>query len=410
VITIQTAMLVALGFLLAALLALALAPAFRRRTERLTMERMRQSMPMTEAEINADKDRLRAQFAIRVHKLEHEIEKFRLAAARQHVELNRRDAAIASLESDVQRLNSEHQEDANARRVLEHTISDRLPKLEQRLAEARKLIQQRDREMLSLSSEATRSIRTLDEAMQANAQQRAEIDRLMAAAATRPLGRHGEMGIERAGSAAETTGAERQISALREKVEDQATEITRLKAALSAYEPDQSEARGGRTAASKARLYALQAEVASQTETIRRLRIEIAAGNERLARQAAGHVQEMRRLGALPMQAQPRRGGQMPAKRSLAERIGQVNRPAPVQVGSHKKQAGSNGPAAGAATDAADGGGKVTEFLKALSEPEATDTAAAPQASAEAMLTGSDQEAAKPKPRLMDRLTGLAKG
>src|SRR3954451_10822282 len=111
-------MLVTLGFLLATLLALALAPAFRRRIERLTIERLRASMPLTEAEIKADKDRLRAQFAIRVHKLEQEIEKFRMAAARQLVDINRRDATIAALESEAQRLRAEHEENLNARRVL----------------------------------------------------------------------------------------------------------------------------------------------------------------------------------------------------------------------------------------------------------------------------------------------------
>ena len=68
-ITIEMVMLAALGFLTAALLALFIAPLYRRRVARLTTEMMKRSMPLTEAEIRADKDRLRAEFAIRIHKL-----------------------------------------------------------------------------------------------------------------------------------------------------------------------------------------------------------------------------------------------------------------------------------------------------------------------------------------------------
>ena len=85
-------MLAAFGFLTAALLALFIAPLYRRRVARLTTEMLKRSMPLTEAEIRADKDRLRAEAAIRIHKLETKVEEAAEASARQMVELNRRDA------------------------------------------------------------------------------------------------------------------------------------------------------------------------------------------------------------------------------------------------------------------------------------------------------------------------------
>ena len=100
-ITIEMVMLAALGFLTAALLALFIAPLYRRRVARLTTEMLKRSMPLTEAEIRADKDRLRAEAAIRIHKLETKVEEAAEASARQMVELNRRDATISELEGEV---------------------------------------------------------------------------------------------------------------------------------------------------------------------------------------------------------------------------------------------------------------------------------------------------------------------
>src|SRR5690606_1473176 len=89
VITIESTMLVALGFLLATLIAVLLAPAYRARAMRLTYKHMRRVMPLTESELLLDRDRLRAHYAVRIHELETKLEKLRLAAARQQVEVNR---------------------------------------------------------------------------------------------------------------------------------------------------------------------------------------------------------------------------------------------------------------------------------------------------------------------------------
>src|SRR5262245_49542726 len=136
-------MLVTLGFLLAALLTVFLSPLYRRRVSRLTTEAIKRSMPLTEAEIRADKDQLRAEYAIRIHKLEMKVEEAAEVSARQMVELNRRDAVISGLETEVSHQRTVLEEHENARRVLEQTIMDRLPKVEHRLAEARKLLFQR---------------------------------------------------------------------------------------------------------------------------------------------------------------------------------------------------------------------------------------------------------------------------
>ena len=57
---IDIGMYVALGFLLASLLALMVAPAFWRRAVRLTKRRVEMTMPMSASDIQADKDKLLA--------------------------------------------------------------------------------------------------------------------------------------------------------------------------------------------------------------------------------------------------------------------------------------------------------------------------------------------------------------
>lgn len=184
-ITVYAAMHVILGFLLAAFLLLLLQPAYRRRIERFATETVKRTLPLTEAEITADKDRLRAAFALDVHKLETKLEDAGLTAARQSVEINRREAKIHDLEQAIATQKMSVEEHENARRVLEQAILDRLPKVEQRLAEARKLLVQRDREIMLLTDTGAKQAEALEEATQINTQQRSELSRVRAALDTR---------------------------------------------------------------------------------------------------------------------------------------------------------------------------------------------------------------------------------
>lgn len=371
-------MLVSLGFLLAALMGFIVAPAYWNRAVRLTTQRIRRTLPLTEAEIRAEQDRLRAQNAIRVHQLESSMDRVQRSAARQTIEINRRDATIGSLERDTQQLTTKLEASENARRVLEQTIMDRVPRVEERLSEARKLLFQRDREMAALQADTSKTFRALDEAMQINQQQRLELDRMKSSVAARG-GRLG-MGGNRAAAHESDTALRSELEALRTRVRDQASlignlqelvaeggkaklrpeakageaeqstseqvknldsglanvqgimksleettpeavsanaaamqqlrednkqlsdEVEKLKAALNVYEEPEANS-GSRTLrdsriALKARVASLEKETNTQNETIRKLRAELAAANDRSARQAAHHMNEMRRLGA----------------------------------------------------------------------------------------------------------------
>lgn len=82
-------MLFSLGFLAAVLIALMIAPALWRRAVRLTRERIEASTPLTMNEIQADKDRLRAEFAMSTRRLEMSIQSFRDKAAAQIIEIGK---------------------------------------------------------------------------------------------------------------------------------------------------------------------------------------------------------------------------------------------------------------------------------------------------------------------------------
>ena len=82
-------MLLAAGFLAASLLALILAPLQWYRAVRLTEQRVRASTPLSMAEIQADKDRLRAEFALQRRRLENALEKLKEENALRRVEIAR---------------------------------------------------------------------------------------------------------------------------------------------------------------------------------------------------------------------------------------------------------------------------------------------------------------------------------
>lgn len=91
-------MIFALGFLVAGLAALAFAPAFWRRANRLTRRRLEMQMPLSVQEILAERDQLRAEFAVERCRLDQRADQLNDRHAGDLVELGRRTAQISRLE------------------------------------------------------------------------------------------------------------------------------------------------------------------------------------------------------------------------------------------------------------------------------------------------------------------------
>jgi hypothetical protein len=131
---------VALGFLAASLLALLLVPALWNRAVRLTSKKLESTMPMSVADIQADKDQLRAEYAIKLRRVEMALDKAKEKAIREQVEANKRRVKIAEINAELAASKATMEEHVNANRVLEQTIKKRLPDLDGRLKAAKDVI------------------------------------------------------------------------------------------------------------------------------------------------------------------------------------------------------------------------------------------------------------------------------
>jgi hypothetical protein len=94
---IQAVMYFGIGFLFASLIGIAVIPLVHARAVRLTLKRVENSIPQSMAEIQADKDLLRAEFAMQARRLEIDVEQLKDKAANQFAELGRKTDVINRL-------------------------------------------------------------------------------------------------------------------------------------------------------------------------------------------------------------------------------------------------------------------------------------------------------------------------
>jgi chromosome segregation ATPase len=98
---IEPVMYFAIGFLVAALLGLLFVPLVHNRAVRLTMRRVEAATPLSIAEIRADKDQLRAEFAMSTRRLELSVEQMKARTTNQLTELSKKTEAINQLKREL---------------------------------------------------------------------------------------------------------------------------------------------------------------------------------------------------------------------------------------------------------------------------------------------------------------------
>jgi chromosome segregation ATPase len=111
---IEEAMIFALGFLVAGLMALAFAPVFWRRALRLSRRRLEAQVPLSVAEILADRDHLRAAFAVEQRRLEMRTDAVVQAHAADRSTLSRHVAELVKLQQIVEAQREEIRAQAGA--------------------------------------------------------------------------------------------------------------------------------------------------------------------------------------------------------------------------------------------------------------------------------------------------------
>ena len=144
---IEPIMYIAIGFLVACMLIIGIIPLVHARAVRLTVKRLEAATPMSMAEIQADKDQLRAEFAMSTRRLEMSVEQMKAkttsqlaeigkkseAIGRLKMELGEKTAALFSLEAKEKQLT----EDLTDVRLQLDTKTSALQEAERRLAETR---------------------------------------------------------------------------------------------------------------------------------------------------------------------------------------------------------------------------------------------------------------------------------
>jgi chromosome segregation ATPase len=140
---IENIMYFVLGLLVAGLVALIIMPAVWRRAVRLTKKRIEAATPMTMAEFRADKDQLRAEFALSTRRLEMNVEALRRRLADQLRDINRKKNELGGIKGErdnhLQIVRELEEREAEARR--------RVLELEKEGADLAQKLRMRDREL-----------------------------------------------------------------------------------------------------------------------------------------------------------------------------------------------------------------------------------------------------------------------
>lgn len=146
----------ALGFLSAGLIALMVSPAVWNRAVTLTRKHIEASAPLTLNEIQADKDQLRAEFAMSTRRLEMSVEELRERASRQVIEINRKRDELTRLEQDSRdrvKAIGELESHGGELRAQLHDREEKLAAVTRQLEEARAELEEKALELERIQTE-----------------------------------------------------------------------------------------------------------------------------------------------------------------------------------------------------------------------------------------------------------------
>jgi len=168
---IESAMYFGIGFLVAALLCLLFVPLVHNRAVRLTMKRLEAATPLSIAEIRADKDQLRAEFAMSTRRLEMSVEKMKAKTTSQLVELGKKTDAINQLKKEL----GEKTATIFALEAHEKTLRDQLRATEEEFQIKSGSLREAERQLADKESELTKLLGELGERSLIADSQRTEI-------------------------------------------------------------------------------------------------------------------------------------------------------------------------------------------------------------------------------------------
>jgi chromosome segregation ATPase len=155
---VEPIMFFGIGFLVASLIGLIIIPLVHGRAVRLTMRRLEAATPLSMAEIQADKDQLRAEFAMSTRRLEMSVEQLKAKTTSQFAELGKKSDAINRLKVELGEKNAAIFALESRERMLKdqlHTTEEELSLKTNALHEAERGLSDREAEHKKLGSEFT---------------------------------------------------------------------------------------------------------------------------------------------------------------------------------------------------------------------------------------------------------------
>ncbi|MEO8684443.1 MAG: hypothetical protein ABI414_06335 [Devosia sp.] len=146
---IESIMYFALGLLAAGLIALIIMPAVWKRAVRLTKRRIEAATPITMAEFRADKDQLRAEFALSTRRLEMNVETLRKRLAEQLTDVDRKRTDLGALKAE----RDQHLAVVNELQAREAELRARVTELEREGTDLAQRLRMRERELSNRAGE-----------------------------------------------------------------------------------------------------------------------------------------------------------------------------------------------------------------------------------------------------------------
>ncbi len=173
---IESVMYFGIGFLVAALLGLLFVPLVHNRAVRLTMKRLEASTPLSIAEIRADKDQLRAEFAMTTRRLEMSVDKLKAKTTTQLAELGKKTDAINHLKKEL----GEKTATIFALETRDKTLRDQLRGTEEEFQIKSSALREAERQLADKEAELTKLLGELGERSLVANHQQTEISALHA--------------------------------------------------------------------------------------------------------------------------------------------------------------------------------------------------------------------------------------
>src|SRR5271156_1040362 len=158
-IMIEPVMYFGIGFLVAGLLGLLFVPLVHNRAVRLTMKRLEAATPLSITEIRADKDQLRAEFAMWTRRLEMSVEKMKTKTTTQLAELGKKTDAINQLKKEL----GEKTATIFALEARDRTLRDQLRATEEEFQLKSTSLHEAERQLADKEAELTKLLGELSE-------------------------------------------------------------------------------------------------------------------------------------------------------------------------------------------------------------------------------------------------------